>query len=136
MLILHTDQVKFCQVTHHDAAENHLLDAFTYLERLFIKGESFEEQKQALSRTQELLDMEEDVWGVLLKEEHGFSLWYCSGKLENNQSIETISRNPKTETKAKEHTSPSEKNHTEEKFSKLILSRIKKEWEDSFRLKH
>ena len=139
MLILHTDQIEFCQVAHQEAEQITHLDAFTYLGHLFIKGESFrnEEKKQALSRSQELLDREEEVWGVLLEEENGFSLWYFSGKVEQNPE-KLVPLNTETESYSSEEKEEESTNSdpSQPKFSKSILKRLKKEWEDSFRLKN
>lgn len=142
MLILHTNQVNFCQVTHREENDVRQLDAFTYLGHLFVKGESFSPQqhKQALSRTQELLDLEEDLWGVLLREESGFSLWYCSGKVEmNQQKISSLAQVQKQQSsdpppQQTEEKTESESSQNKQTFSKSILNRLKKEWEESFRL--
>jgi len=138
MLILHTDQIEFCQVAHQEAEKITHLDAFTYLGHLFIKGESFsnEEKKQAFSRSQDLLDKEEEVWGVLLEEENGFSLWYFSGKVEQNPE-KLVPLSTETELSASEEKPEESTNFdpSQPKFSRSILNRLKKEWEDSFRLK-
>lgn len=142
MLLLNTDQVQFCQVSNPEVESDNDFDALIYLNRLFIKGESFspDQQNQALSRTQELLDSEEEVWGVLLKEESGFSLWYCSGEVHGNQyqfaSLvnETDNNSTQNTSETSETKTESQSNQQQPKLSRSILNRLRKEWENSFRL--